>query len=443
MAVDPIRGTVLNPQLMVAYTFVLNNPLRFVDPLGLSPLTAQQIEQLARDLGGFVRWDDDVMTVSSNVNPTEFRRFNADGMYNASGLTFLLRDSLNDMCCCEWAVFKSSGGAAAVLEALFSVGAVHDVLGSTQAQRQDFAQWFAQGVVNGMRSAGLLSGSPQVAPPTPPNPFGNNIPGLGGFGVGPFGGFGMGLAGGDRDGIRQPGVNSQQAQIPSFFQPLDLSLFENPQLGHEQAQSNNTSAFAMALPLAGAIAIADGPSPLGFIVAGLILLAAYLGPPMTFNQEIPASMWVGVRVDVSGGAAVPGGRVIEQDLEQEAGRHGQFACAAAADEMSSILRGANRNHQYVELQFGPLGVADNQNRIIVTTISGGSNPAFIPGSIISEGGYHVGILYNNLVRCNVHTTGLLLENWVADFSGPAGATYAVNIGPVPMGPVRTLLELFP
>ena len=35
MAVDPVKGNVRNPQSMVQYTYVLNNPLLYVDPLGL------------------------------------------------------------------------------------------------------------------------------------------------------------------------------------------------------------------------------------------------------------------------------------------------------------------------------------------------------------------------------------------------------------------------
>ena len=35
-AVDPVKGDVRNPQTMVQYTYVLNNPLMYVDPLGLA-----------------------------------------------------------------------------------------------------------------------------------------------------------------------------------------------------------------------------------------------------------------------------------------------------------------------------------------------------------------------------------------------------------------------
>lgn len=38
MAVDPVKGNVRNPQSMVQYTYVLNNPLLYVDPLGLAKI---------------------------------------------------------------------------------------------------------------------------------------------------------------------------------------------------------------------------------------------------------------------------------------------------------------------------------------------------------------------------------------------------------------------
>jgi hypothetical protein len=35
MAVDPVKGSVVNPQSLTQYTYVLNNPLIYIDPLGL------------------------------------------------------------------------------------------------------------------------------------------------------------------------------------------------------------------------------------------------------------------------------------------------------------------------------------------------------------------------------------------------------------------------
>jgi len=152
MAVDPVRGNIFNPQLMVAYTFVLNNPLRWVDPLGLSPLTTDEIERLARDLGGAVSWRDDVMTISGN---NDSARFNYGDFYNANRLDFLLRDLLGDMCDDEWHDFVDSGGTAAVLRALFDARNIHEELASIDSMRQAGAQKLARDNVNGMRAPNI------------------------------------------------------------------------------------------------------------------------------------------------------------------------------------------------------------------------------------------------------------------------------------------------
>ncbi len=51
-AVDPVKGNVRNPQSLVQYTYVLNNPLMYVDPLGL--WTGQIDVSAALSLGGSV-----------------------------------------------------------------------------------------------------------------------------------------------------------------------------------------------------------------------------------------------------------------------------------------------------------------------------------------------------------------------------------------------------
>ena len=51
-AVDPVKGTVRNPQSLVQYTYMLNNPLMYVDPLGrINYLNTQQREAFTQGLG--------------------------------------------------------------------------------------------------------------------------------------------------------------------------------------------------------------------------------------------------------------------------------------------------------------------------------------------------------------------------------------------------------
>jgi len=58
MAKDPVKGTVLNPQTLIPYSYVLNNPLKYVDPTGqivsdwdmahLTPAEQAQVENLGK-----------------------------------------------------------------------------------------------------------------------------------------------------------------------------------------------------------------------------------------------------------------------------------------------------------------------------------------------------------------------------------------------------------
>lgn len=35
--------------------------------------------------------------------------------------------------------------------------------------------------------------------------------------------------------------------------------------------------------------------------------------------------------------------------------------------------------------------------------------------LVSQNGYHVGVLYNDIVYCNIHPYGLPVEIWLNDF----------------------------
>gem|GEM_PF-5219233 len=100
-----------------------------------------------------------VLTVSGNDHSEDFR---ASGNYSADKLAFLLRellgDQFGDMSDDQWDEFVASGGAAAVIAALFSVGDIHDYFGFNQAQRQEAMQELARGLVNGMTPGATMAG---------------------------------------------------------------------------------------------------------------------------------------------------------------------------------------------------------------------------------------------------------------------------------------------
>ena len=67
MAVDAVRGSVAEPQTMVQYTYVLNNPLRYVDPFGLSA-NEVGLRAYAEERGAVVDWNEQTRTASITHN---------------------------------------------------------------------------------------------------------------------------------------------------------------------------------------------------------------------------------------------------------------------------------------------------------------------------------------------------------------------------------------
>ena len=81
-AVDQIKGSVLDPQSMVQYTYVLNNPLRYIDPFGLS---AVGLRDEAEKAGGVVGWDADTGTASITKDGETRYYSNDDYSINSEG----------------------------------------------------------------------------------------------------------------------------------------------------------------------------------------------------------------------------------------------------------------------------------------------------------------------------------------------------------------------
>jgi len=105
-------------------------------------------------------------------------------------------------------------------------------------------------------------------------------------------------------------------------------------------------------------------------------------------------------------------------LDDVAGRHGNLRCREAAEDMARWLRRRNQNFMFAEIWF-------ESRSFIVSDIH-------IGRGFISETGWHVGILHNDIIRCNIHPQGLPTQQWFADFHGD-GPRFT-SISPIILGP---------
>ena len=112
---------------------------------------------------------------------------------------------------------------------------------------------------------------------------------------------------------------------------------------------------------------------------------------------------------------------IERTLDDIAGRYGNLQCVRAANAMARALRARNQEFAFAEIWFE----GSERHNFIVSDIFGS-------GTSISHTGYHVGVLYNGLIRCNVHPLGLPMDQWFNDFHGVRRRHTAIN--PLPLGP---------
>ena len=105
-------------------------------------------------------------------------------------------------------------------------------------------------------------------------------------------------------------------------------------------------------------------------------------------------------------------------LDEVAGRHGNLQCKEAAQDMARWLQRRNQDFMFAEIWFQSQG-------FIVSDIH-------IGRGFISETGWHVGVLHNGVIRCNIHPQGLPTRQWFADFHG-VGPRFT-SISPVIRGP---------
>ncbi|MCL2814618.1 MAG: hypothetical protein FWD23_08465, partial [Oscillospiraceae bacterium] len=76
-------------------------------------------------------------------------------------------------------------------------------------------------------------------------------------------------------------------------------------------------------------------------------------------------------------------------------------CTEAANKIKDYLKRHNLHGAIIELEWSPR-----------TNVYIGS---LLKGKPASTNGFHVGVLYNGMVYCNIHTSGLAKQTWINDF----------------------------
>jgi RHS repeat-associated protein len=92
LSMDPIKGVIEDPQSMNQYVYVLNNPLKYIDPFGLNPIdTLTSIEQNPGEMGVRVKGDSGIRLYYNVRNVYAAFRSGASVSYDAESNTALLR----------------------------------------------------------------------------------------------------------------------------------------------------------------------------------------------------------------------------------------------------------------------------------------------------------------------------------------------------------------
>ena len=73
--------------------------------------------------------------------------------------------------------------------------------------------------------------------------------------------------------------------------------------------------------------------------------------------------------------------------------------------MARLLGRYGKQAERITIKF-----SDKKRGVVVSVSTNPNKP-------ISENGIHTGVLYNGLVRCNIHPSGLPEREWINDFEG--------------------------
>ena len=93
---------------------------------------------------------------------------------------------------------------------------------------------------------------------------------------------------------------------------------------------------------------------------------------------------------------------IGHELGDIAGKYGIFQCVEAAQAMMDYLYKNGIPYGIIEIRF---------------PVDPGYVYSLKWNRVISQNGYHKGVIYGNRVYCNVHPYGLVKNVWINDFIG--------------------------
>jgi hypothetical protein len=158
------------------------------------------------------------------------------------------------------------------------------------------------------------------------------------------------------------------------------------------------------------------PLAIGFSLAAaqsLAVSAVYVVIGVTFIA-LAEMAWESFMLNIEIAKSV-GITHVENELDEIAGSHGIGECAEAVEAMVEHLRIRRQNYERVSVDF----------RLPVSVYSA----IRLDLDSISLSGFHIGLLFNGIVRCTVHPLGLPLHAWINDFV-VCGTSYPNALGRV-------------
>ena len=189
------------------------------------------------------------------------------------------------------------------------------------------------------------------------------------------------------------------AYMEAADKPISLVL---PYVGGENEQEifksiirdNNATSMVVALPLLPLIT--SVMSAVVVVIIGQDALKALANELTDLVADFRESL--SKVVSNEGNVGIAG------ELEDVAGRYGNYKCVEAKDAMVALLNSKNVDYEIISIQYP-------EGRGFVFSITYGYSQN------ISTNGFHTGVLYDGKVYCNVHPYGLPIGLWLNDFDG--------------------------